>query len=103
MVRRRAAITDGETREKKTGSSLYSRQTTIHIPTPWRRMTAGSTRSKRALSHSCRTRSCSRTGGSAGGISAAPARAAASKSAAVQTCLTNCLSTQRSQRLAENG
>ncbi len=41
MVRRRAAMTDGETSEKKTGSSLYSRHTTSHIETPWRRISVG--------------------------------------------------------------
>ena len=77
MVRRRAAITEGDTREKKTGSSLYSWQATIHIATRCRRITSGSTRSRRSFSHSWRMRSWSRTVGSGAGIFATVRGAAA--------------------------
>ena len=84
MVRRRAAMTEGETSEKKAGSSLYSRHTTIHMETEWRRITVGSTRSSRAFSHSWRILSCSRIEGSRGGMGAAGAapRVAAANTAA---------------------
>src|SRR5262249_9676419 len=77
-----------ETSEKNAGSSLYSRLTTSHIETPWRRMSAGSTRSSRSFSQSCRILSCSRRGGSRGGIGGAaeatpdPSASAAASAAA---------------------
>ena len=67
MVRRRACITHGETSENNAGSSLYSRQTTIHMATPCLRISAGSTRSSRSFSHSWRISVCSRSGGSISG------------------------------------
>jgi hypothetical protein len=84
MVRRRAAMTEGETREKNTGSSLYSRQITSHIETPCRRIRAGSTRSRRSFSHSWRIFSCSRIGGRAGGIGTADAACAPGPAAVVE-------------------
>jgi hypothetical protein len=44
-----------ETREPKTGSSLYSREGMIHMSTPCSLMRRGRTRSRRRLSHSCWT------------------------------------------------
>ncbi len=61
MVRRRAAMVVGETRDQKTGSSLYSRMGTIHMSTSCSRMRRGSTRSRRISSHSCRSSACSRS------------------------------------------
>src|SRR5271165_944225 len=58
MVVRRAAKTVGETREKKAGSSAYSRQATIHMATPCLRMSAGRLLSSRLLSQACCKSAC---------------------------------------------
>src|SRR3954469_946923 len=60
MVVRRAAKTVGETNEKNAGSSAYSRQATIHIPTPCFRISTGRFWSRRAWSQDCCRAACAR-------------------------------------------